>query len=94
MSETSAITNLHERGHALKSEMRELLDHADAEERSLTAEEEQKFDRIAGDVDKVQANEGLMAEAAASKGWLTAYGHDVSDRPTDYGCTPADLDGG
>jgi len=37
--------------------------------------------------------EGLMAEAAASKGWLTAYGHDVSDRPTDYGCTPADLDG-
>jgi peptidoglycan/xylan/chitin deacetylase (PgdA/CDA1 family) len=36
--------------------------------------------------------EALMAEAAASKGWLTAYGHDVSDRPTDYGCTPADLD--
>ena len=36
--------------------------------------------------------EGLMAETAASKGWLTAYGHDVSDRPTDYGCTPADLD--
>jgi peptidoglycan/xylan/chitin deacetylase (PgdA/CDA1 family) len=36
--------------------------------------------------------EDLMAEAAASKGWLTAYGHDVSDRPTDYGCTPADLD--
>jgi hypothetical protein len=33
-----------------------------------------------------------MAEAAASKGWLTAYGHDVSDRPTDYGCTPEDLD--
>jgi len=36
--------------------------------------------------------EGLMAEAADSRGWLTAYGHDVSDRPTDYGCTPADLD--
>ena len=36
--------------------------------------------------------EGLMAEAAASNGWLTAYGHDVSDRPTDYGCTPDDLD--
>ena len=36
--------------------------------------------------------ESLMAEAAASKGWLTAYGHDVSDRPTDYGCTPDDLD--
>lgn len=36
--------------------------------------------------------EALMAETAASKGWLTAYGHDVSDRPTDYGCTPGDLD--
>lgn len=36
--------------------------------------------------------EALMAEAAASKGWLTAYGHDVSDAPTDYGCTPDDLD--
>lgn len=36
--------------------------------------------------------EGLMAEAAMANGWLTAYGHDVSDRPTDYGCTPDDLD--
>ncbi|MDO9586460.1 MAG: polysaccharide deacetylase family protein [Brevundimonas sp.] len=36
--------------------------------------------------------EALMAEAAERRGWLTAYGHDVSDRPTDYGCTPADLD--
>lgn len=36
--------------------------------------------------------EALMAETAMSKGWLNAYGHDVSDRPTDYGCTPDDLD--
>lgn len=36
--------------------------------------------------------EALMAEAAERRGWLTAYGHDVSDRPTDYGCTPDDLD--
>ncbi|HEX8662123.1 MAG TPA: polysaccharide deacetylase family protein, partial [Brevundimonas sp.] len=36
--------------------------------------------------------EALMAETATSKGWLNAYGHDVSDRPTDYGCTPDDLD--
>lgn len=36
--------------------------------------------------------EALMAETAQTKGWLTAYGHDVSDRPTDYGCTPDDLD--
>lgn len=35
---------------------------------------------------------GLIAEAADRKAWLTAYGHDVSDRPTDYGCTPDDLD--
>ncbi len=34
----------------------------------------------------------LMTEAAERRGWLTAYGHDVSDRPTDYGCTPDDLD--
>jgi|688.fasta_scaffold09689_5 HK97 family phage major capsid protein len=53
MGDVSAITRLHERGHALKGEMRELLDLADAEERSLTAEEEQKFDRIAVDVDKI-----------------------------------------
>ena len=36
--------------------------------------------------------EGLMAQAAARKGWLIAYGHDVMDGPTPYGCTPADLD--
>jgi peptidoglycan/xylan/chitin deacetylase (PgdA/CDA1 family) len=36
--------------------------------------------------------EALAAETAEKRGWLTAYGHDVSDRPTDYGCTPADLD--
>ncbi len=36
--------------------------------------------------------DALMAETAASNGWLTAYGHDVSDDPTDYGCTPDDLD--
>lgn len=36
--------------------------------------------------------EALMAGTAERRGWLTAYGHDVSDRPTDYGCTPDDLD--
>ncbi|MFC5345850.1 polysaccharide deacetylase family protein [Brevundimonas staleyi] len=36
--------------------------------------------------------EALMAETAAKKGWLIAYGHDVMDAPTPYGCTPADLD--
>lgn len=36
--------------------------------------------------------DALMAETAASRGWLTAYGHDVSDNPTPWGCTPEDLD--
>jgi peptidoglycan/xylan/chitin deacetylase (PgdA/CDA1 family) len=36
--------------------------------------------------------EGLMAETAANSGWLIAYGHDVMDGPTPYGCTPDDLD--
>ena len=36
--------------------------------------------------------EALVAEAAERRGWLIAYGHDVEDRPTEYGCTPDDLD--
>jgi peptidoglycan/xylan/chitin deacetylase (PgdA/CDA1 family) len=36
--------------------------------------------------------EALVAETAARKGWLIAYGHDVSDQPTPYGCRPDDLD--
>ena len=36
--------------------------------------------------------EALVRQAADQKGWLVAYGHDVSDRPTPYGCTPDDLD--
>lgn len=36
--------------------------------------------------------EGLVQQAAGQKGWLIAYGHDVSDSPTPYGCTPDDLD--
>jgi len=36
--------------------------------------------------------EKLVADTAASKGWLIAYGHDVSDAPTPYGCRPDDID--
>lgn len=36
--------------------------------------------------------EALMAETAERRGWLIAYGHDVMDGPTPYGCTPNDLD--
>jgi len=36
--------------------------------------------------------EALMQETADARGWLVAYGHDVMDSPTAYGCTPDDLD--
>ena len=36
--------------------------------------------------------EALMASTASEKGWLIAYGHEVMDGPTPYGCTPDDLD--
>ena len=36
--------------------------------------------------------EALVQQTAESRGWLIAYGHDVSDRPTPYGCTVEDLD--
>lgn len=36
--------------------------------------------------------EDLVEQAAAARGWLIAYGHDVSDAPTPYGCRPEDLD--
>ena len=36
--------------------------------------------------------EALIGETAARNGWLIAYGHEVMDGPTPYGCTPADLD--
>ncbi|QYF88165.1 polysaccharide deacetylase family protein [Brevundimonas sp. PAMC22021] len=36
--------------------------------------------------------EALVQHAAEQRGWLIAYGHDVSDRPTPYGCTADDLD--
>lgn len=34
----------------------------------------------------------LIEAAAREPGWLILYAHDVSDRPTPFGCTPADLD--
>ena len=36
--------------------------------------------------------EALVSETAVSNGWLIAYGHDVSDAPTPYGCRPEDID--
>ena len=36
--------------------------------------------------------EALVQRAATEKGWLIAYGHDVMEGPTPYGCTPDDLD--
>lgn len=36
--------------------------------------------------------EALVRTAADERGWLIAYGHDVSDRPTPYGCRAEDID--
>lgn len=36
--------------------------------------------------------DALAAQAAAGKGWLIAYGHDVSDTPTPYGCRARDVE--
>ena len=34
----------------------------------------------------------LTVAFGALNGWLIAYGHDVSDAPTPYGCRPEDID--
>ncbi len=34
-----------------------------------------------------------IAETVASKGWLIFYSHDVDENPTEYGCTPKQLEG-
>lgn len=36
--------------------------------------------------------EKLVRDTADVHGWLIAYGHDVSDSPTPYGCRPEDID--
>ena len=36
--------------------------------------------------------EKMVEETAANRGWLIAYGHDVSDAPTPYGCRPEAID--
>lgn len=36
--------------------------------------------------------EKLVQDTADAHGWLIAYGHDVSDSPTPYGCRPEDID--
>ena len=36
--------------------------------------------------------ERWVGEAAANKGWIVFFSHDVSETPTPYGCTPAMLE--
>jgi peptidoglycan/xylan/chitin deacetylase (PgdA/CDA1 family) len=36
--------------------------------------------------------EALIERAARRREWLICYTHDVSDRPSEYGCRPRDLD--
>ncbi|MCK1513398.1 hypothetical protein IVB22_12640 [Bradyrhizobium sp. 190] len=31
----------------------------------------------------------VIDEAQTNNGWLIFYGHDVTDRPSPYGCSPA-----
>jgi len=47
------IDELKQKRYALVKEARELLDRAEAEKRGLTAEEEQQYERIMADVDKL-----------------------------------------
>lgn len=35
--------------------------------------------------------DALIAQAKATNGWLVFFGHDVSDDPSPYGCTPQQL---
>lgn len=35
---------------------------------------------------------GLIVRAAQERRWLILFSHDVQDRPTEFGCTPAELD--
>lgn len=34
----------------------------------------------------------LIAHAAAERRWLMLFTHDVQDNPTEYGCTPREID--
>jgi peptidoglycan/xylan/chitin deacetylase (PgdA/CDA1 family) len=36
--------------------------------------------------------DAFTAQAARNNGWLIAYGHDVSESPTPYGCRARDLE--
>jgi peptidoglycan/xylan/chitin deacetylase (PgdA/CDA1 family) len=42
---------------------------------------------IDGEIDPGRIDR-LMDETAAGNGWLIFYGHDVTERPSAYGCTP------
>ena len=42
-----------------------------------------------GDIDQAETAQRLIIENQARKSWLVFYTHDVADRPSPYGCTPA-----
>jgi peptidoglycan/xylan/chitin deacetylase (PgdA/CDA1 family) len=48
--------------------------------------------RLYGDVDQLSAAKVLLDENRKRNGWLIFYTHDVSQRPSPYGCTPALLE--
>lgn len=41
-----------------------------------------------GDIDRVDAAERLIVENEKRQGWLIFYSHDVTSRPSPFGCTP------
>ena len=42
--------------------------------------------------DNVEVTSELIRDAAEQKRWLILFGHDVRDNPSEYGCTPAELE--
>ncbi|MGB3456300.1 MAG: polysaccharide deacetylase family protein [Litorimonas sp.] len=40
---------------------------------------------------EMDATEALIREASKEKRWLILFGHDVREDPSDYGCTPGEL---
>lgn len=52
---TNTIKNLHEQRNALVEEARKVLDRAEAEERALTAEDNQELDRLERDTTELEA---------------------------------------
>jgi hypothetical protein len=45
-----------------------------------------------GDIEKADAARQLILENENRRSWLIFYSHDVADKPSRFGCTPALLE--